>query len=129
MTVVNAVKAAAANGTVIRGIHLTFSAPSIIEILAPAGLSFVYIDGEHGNFDGRDIEASCLAAERHGLTLIARVPDRSAATITRFLDRGVAGIIVPHVESVAEAREAIDATYFAPLGSRSFGGGGPSISR
>jgi len=59
------------------------------------------------------------------MTPIARVPDRSAGTITRFLDRGVLGIVAPHVESVADAREAIDATYFAPLGNRSFGGGRP----
>ena len=121
----NAVKAAAASGQVVRGIHLTFAAPAIIEILAPARLDFVYLDGEHGTFDWRDIEAGCVAAERHGLTPIARVPDRSAGTITRFLDRGVVGIVAPHIESVADAREAIDATYFAPLGNRSFGGGRP----
>jgi len=121
----NAVKAAAASGQVVRGIHLTFAAPAIIEILAPARLDFVYLDGEHGTFDWRDIEAGCVAAERHGMTPIARVPDRSAGTITRFLDRGVVGIVAPHVESVADAREAIDATYFAPLGNRSFGGGRP----
>ncbi len=125
MTRGNAVKAAAASGQIVRGIHLTFAAPTIIEILAPARLDFVYLDGEHGTFDWRDVEASCVAAERHGMTPIARVPDRSAATITRFLDRGVIGIVAPHVESVADAREAIDATYFAPLGNRSFGGGRP----
>jgi len=125
MTIGNAVKAAAASGTIVRGIHLTFAAPSIIEILAPARLDFVYLDGEHGTFDWRDLETSCVTAERHGMTPIARVPDRSAGTITRFLDRGVLGIVAPHVESVADAREAIDATYFAPLGQRSFGGGRP----
>jgi 4-hydroxy-2-oxoheptanedioate aldolase len=121
----NAVKAAAASGAIVRGIHLTFAAPNIIEILAPARLDFVYIDGEHGTFDWRDIETSCITAERYGLTPIARVPDRSAATITRFLDRGVMGIVAPHIESVADAEEAIEATYFAPLGDRSFGGGRP----
>lgn len=125
MTIGNAVKAASASGQTVRGIHLTFAAPQIIEILAPARLDFVYIDGEHGTFDWRDIEVSCVTAERHGMTPIARVPDRSAGTITRFLDRGVLGIVAPHVESVEDAREAIDATYFAPRGNRSFGGGRP----
>jgi 4-hydroxy-2-oxoheptanedioate aldolase len=125
MTIGNAVKAAAAGGHTVRGVHLTFAAPQIIEILAPARLDFVYIDGEHGTFDWRDIEVSCVTAERHGMTPIARVPDRTAGTITRFLDRGVLGIVAPHVESVDDAREAIDATYFAPLGNRSFGGGRP----
>ena len=125
MIAANPVKRAAADGTTIRGLHLTFPSPAIVEIAASTGLDFVYIDGEHGCFDWRDVEATCIAAERHGLTPIARVPDASAATIARFLDRGVRGIVVPHVESVDDARRAIDAAYFAPAGSRSFGGGRP----
>ncbi len=87
----NRVKEAAASGERIRGIHLTFAAPSVIEVLASANLHFVYIDGEHGCFDWRDVEAACITAERHDLTPIARIPDLSSATITRFLDRGVRG--------------------------------------
>jgi 2-keto-3-deoxy-L-rhamnonate aldolase RhmA len=121
----NVVKQAAANGTEIRGCHLTFAAPPVIEVLASLELDFVYIDGEHGTFDFKDIEVACLAAERHDIIPIARVPDRTAPTITRFLDRGVRGIVVPHVDSVADAAEALDAVYFSPTGSRSFGGGRP----
>ncbi len=104
---------------------MTFAAPPVIEILASLDLDFIYIDGEHGAFDLKDVEIACLAAERHDLVPIARVPDRTAATITRFLDRGVRGIVVPHVDSVADAQEALDAIYFSPRGSRSFGGGRP----
>ena len=121
----NAVKDAAASGKRIRGVHLTFAAPAVIEVLANVDLHFVYLDGEHGCFEGRDIEAGCVAAERHDMTPIARVPDVSAATIVRFLDRGVRGIVAPHVESLEVARKVIDFAYFAPLGSRSFGGGPP----
>ena len=125
----NAVKEAASTGKSIRGVHLTFAAPAIIEVLAAADLDFVYIDGEHGCFDWRDIEAGCIAAERHGLTTIARVPDRSSATITRFLDRGVRGIVAPHVESIDEARAVLEAAYFSPLGQRSFGAGRPEYGQ
>lgn len=121
----NAVKHAAASGDTIRGIHLTFAAPAVIEVLASERLDFVYIDGEHGCFDWRDIELMCIAAERHDLTPIARIPDPSSATITRFLDRGVRGIVVPHVESLDDAQRVIDAAYFAPAGARSFGAGRP----
>ncbi|TCR85958.1 aldolase/citrate lyase family protein [Rhizobium sp. BK376] len=121
----NIVKQAAATRENIRGIHLTFPAPTIIEVLSLLDLDFVYLDGEHGSFDTRDLETACIAAERYDMVPIARVPDRSAATITRFLDRGVRGIIIPHVDSVADAKEALDAVYFSPQGSRSFGGGRP----
>jgi 4-hydroxy-2-oxoheptanedioate aldolase len=129
MTSRNLVKEAAANGQMIRGVHLTFAAPSVIEVLAAADLQFVYLDGEHGCFDWRDIEATCITAERHDLTPIARIPDASSSTITRFLDRGMRGLVVPHVESLDDAKSAIDAAYFAPVGSRSFGAGRPEYGQ
>ena len=129
MKVTNAVKDAAASGVKIRGIHLTFAAPAVIEVLAAAELQFVYIDGEHGRFDWRDIEEACIAAERHDLTPIARIPDVSSATITRFLDRGVRGIVAPHIESVEAARKVVDAAYFGPLGNRSYGASRPHYGR
>jgi 2-keto-3-deoxy-L-rhamnonate aldolase RhmA len=121
----NFVKDAARNGGTVRGIHVTFPAPTVIEVLAPLGLDFVYIDGEHGRFDWRDVELMCLTAERYDLTPIARVPDPSSSTITRYLDRGVRGLVVPHVESVDDAKRAIEACCFAPAGARSFGAGRP----
>ncbi len=121
----NEVKAAARERRPIRGVHLTFPSTNAIEVLATVGLDFVYLDGEHGAFGQRDVEFCCLAAERHGLTVVARVPDRSVATITSFVDRGVLSLVVPHVESVEHAREAMAAAYYAPLGARSFGGGRP----
>lgn len=122
----NVVKAAAASGEVIRGVHLTFPAPPAIEVLArSADLQFVYIDGEHGNFDWRDIEIACVTAELCGLTPIARVYDRQVSTITRFLDRGVLGVVAPHIETKADAEEVVAASYFTPMGKRSFGAGRP----
>lgn len=123
----NAIKRAIADGRRIRGFHLTFPAPGVIELMAIVGIDYVYLDGEHGAFDVRDIEAACIAAERHGVTAIARVPDPSPATISRFLDRGVRGVVVPHVDSVAEARAVVDAACFGPVGNRSFGGGRPKF--
>jgi len=129
MKITNAVKDAAATGRRVRGIHMTFAAPSVIEVLAVVELDFVYIDGEHGCFDWRDIEAACLAAERHQLTPIARIPDASSATITRFLDRGVRGLVAPHIESLDAARGVIESMYFAPMGQRSFGAGRPEYGQ
>lgn len=120
MVAVNPVKAAAATGRSIRGVHLTFAAPAVIEVLSSLDLQFFFIDAEHGCFDWRDIEIACITAERCNVTAIARVPDIATATITRFLDRGVRGIVAPHIESVEDARKVIDAACFAPLGQRSF---------
>jgi 4-hydroxy-2-oxoheptanedioate aldolase len=127
MTSENRLKRAIADGRTIKGVHMTFAMPTVIEVLALLDLDFVYLDGEHGCFEWRDIEAACITAERHGMTPIARVPDAEVATITRFLDRGVKGVIVPHVDSVADAERVIEAAYYAPRGQRSFGGSRPKF--
>ncbi|MCO5091693.1 aldolase/citrate lyase family protein [Bosea sp. (in: a-proteobacteria)] len=121
----NSLKQAIADNRRIKGVHFTYPALAAMEILAAGGIDYIYIDGEHGAFTISDIEAACIAAERHGVTPIARVPDGTAPVITQFLDRGVRGIVVPHVETVEQARIAVEATYYAPLGQRSFGGGRP----
>jgi 2-keto-3-deoxy-L-rhamnonate aldolase RhmA len=121
----NAVKDAASARRSIRGVHMTFAAPAAIEVLVAAGIEFVYLDGEHGCFDWRDIEIACVTAERWDLTLISRVPDRAASTINRYLDRGVQGIVAPHVETAEQAEHVVRATYYTPLGERSFGGNRP----
>lgn len=122
---VNAIRRAIAENHRIRGLHLTFPAPGVIELMALAGIDYVYFDGEHGAFDARDLEACSIAAELHGITAIARVPDSQPATITQFLDRGLKGVVVPHVENVDEAKRVIDAAYYGPRGNRSFGGARP----
>jgi 2-keto-3-deoxy-L-rhamnonate aldolase RhmA len=124
----NSIRAAIAEGRKIRGLHMTFAQVGVIELLALAGIDYVYLDGEHGAFEARDIEYACVAAERHGITPIARVPDPSHATIIRFLDRGIKGIVVPHVDTVDEAKAVIDAAYFGPIGNRSFGGNRPKFT-
>ena len=121
----NVVKEAARSGGKVRGLFMAFAAPNVIELLA-GEVDFVFLDGEHGAFSPRELETACMIGERCGLTVIARVPDGSARTITHFLDRGVLGILVPHVDTAAQARAAVNAAYFAPLGQRSFGGSRPA---
>jgi 4-hydroxy-2-oxoheptanedioate aldolase len=123
----NAVKEAAAKRTKVRGVHLSFPAPQIIEVLGPTGLDFVYFDGEHGAFDTHDLAEHCRTAELVGLTPIARLPNTATDTITQYLDRGVRGLILPHIETVAQAKAIVGAAYYAPLGSRSYGAGRPEF--
>lgn len=117
----NPIKRAIREGGKVRGFHLTFPCPALIELLLGQGLDFIYFDGEHGPFAPREIEECCRAAEWAGLTPIARVPDISEGTINLFLDRGIRGIVGPHIASRKEAEALVRACYFAPLGERSWG--------
>jgi 2-keto-3-deoxy-L-rhamnonate aldolase RhmA len=122
---INRLKDAIARRTRIKGVHFTYYAPAALEILSGLGLDFVYIDGEHGLFALSEVESSCILAERYGITPIARVRANTVDVITQYLDRGVKGIVVPHVEDAADACRAVDACFYQPLGQRSFGGGRP----
>src|SRR5207302_9046245 len=64
------------------------------------------IDCEHGPMSLDEVEHMVRAAEVFGITPITRIPNHEDSTILRFLDRGVQGIIVPHVNT-REAAEAV----------------------
>ena len=118
----NRVKAAMGEGRLAYGYNLAFPAPWVVDILAKQRFDFVWLDGEHGPFGLEQLEHMCRAAEAAGVTPIARVPDIKASTILRFLDRGIQGVLGPHIASAADAEELVRSCYFGPLGDRSFGG-------
>ena len=117
----NRVKAAMRAGRKAYGYNLSFPSPWVIDILGKLDFDFVFIDGEHGPFGLDQLEDLCRTAERHNLTTIARVPDIGSSTILRYLDRGIMGILGPHIATEADARQLVRACYFGPLGERSFG--------
>ncbi|WP_155060332.1 HpcH/HpaI aldolase family protein [Streptomyces blattellae] len=100
------------------GIRLQLPSPDIAEIAGYAGADFVWLDAEHGTMDLRDIGEVVRAADASGIDAIVRVPDHSASFIQRVLDTGAAGIIAPHVRTVAEAAAIAEATRFGPTGTR-----------
>ena len=117
----NRVKSAMQAGRKAHGYNLAFPSPWVIDILGKLDFDFVFIDGEHGPFDLTQLEDLCRTAERHRVTPIARVPDIGSSTILRYLDRGITGVLGPHIATEADARQLVRACYFGPLGERSFG--------
>lgn len=106
------------------GLSLVFPSAEAIELVGMlGGFDFVNLDGEHGLFSPESIDAMVRVADGYGLTTIARVPDKSPNAINLFLDRGVMGVLGPHVETAEEAKALVDACRFTPEGERSWGGG------
>lgn len=118
----NRVKAALREGRMAYGYNLAFPSPWVVDILGMLDFDFVWIDGEHGPFGLDQLEDLCRTARAYNVTPIARVPDIGSSTILRFLDRGVMGIIGPHIACKTDAEQLVKACYFGPLGERSFGG-------
>ena len=123
MTPTNKIKAAMAAGRKAHGFRLTVPSPAIVEILGLLKFDYVYIDDEHGVFGNEVLEDICRAADLVGMTPIARVPDLTGPTINRRLDRGIRGIVGPHVGTRAEAEMLVQSCLFGPQGARSLGGG------
>jgi 2-keto-3-deoxy-L-rhamnonate aldolase RhmA len=98
--------------------------PNIAMIAASCGFDALYIDLEHNPTSLETAAAICVAAIGLGITPIARVFLQDAA---RILDCGAQGVMVPHVNTAAEARAIVDACRFAPLGHRSAAGTLPSL--
>lgn len=90
-----------------------------IEILGAAGFDFVVIDGEHAPLDRATIDLMILASRAAGMTPLVRVGGLDQ--ILTALDCGAAGVMVPHVSSVEDARAVASACRYAG-GTRGFAG-------
>ena len=88
--------------------------PQIVEMLGHAGFDWVLIDMEHGTITLETAELMIMAAESAGVTPIVRPPSNSSAHISAAMDRGAAGVQVPHVNTVEDARRAVAAVKFGP---------------
>ena len=102
---------------------LNFPSLQLVELAAHIGFDAINCDAEHGNFTPESIDDICRVANGYGLTVTARVPDKSPYWINLFLDRGIQGITGPHVENEKEAQDFVDSCLLPPNGKRSWGGG------
>jgi len=100
------------------GTLLRMPSEGLVEMTALVGMDFVVIDTEHGPSDQIPLTAHLLAAAAAGIPALVRVGD--IREILRVLDLGAAGIIAPHISSVAAAQEVLTAALYPPHGERGF---------
>ena len=104
------------------GTWIKLSSPESVEIMAHAGFDFVVIDLEHTTLDLGAASTHIAMARALGVDPLVRVPDHGLSVIQRVLDAGAAGVVVPHVDTVQQARAVVRATCFPPRGDRGSGG-------
>jgi 4-hydroxy-2-oxoheptanedioate aldolase len=95
-------------------------------VAAASGFDAVYVDLEHTATSFETVSLLCTGAIAAGITPLVRVPSHAHDQLTRSLDVGAMGVIVPHVETRAEAAAIVDACRFPPRGHRSVAGPNPS---
>ena len=90
-------------------------------LLKAAGLDFFFVDTEHSTATYSQIQGLCRAARGVGIVPLARVTQNEPFFITRALDVGPMGLVIPRVHSASEARDAIKNMKYLPEGARGFG--------
>jgi 4-hydroxy-2-oxoheptanedioate aldolase len=119
----NAMKGRLLAGEPAFGVSVMIPSPQLVEMLGALGFDWVLLDCEHGALTPESVELMAIAAEASGMTAIARPATRGADHILQLLDRGVAGVQVPHVNTAEQARAVVQAAKYHPLGRRGLAAG------
>ena len=100
-----------------------------IALMASAcGFDSLYVDMQHSTIPLDTTSAICALASAAGVAPLVRVPGVDTTLACRLLDGGATGIIVPDVESVAQAATMAHAIHYPPRGNRSVMGSGLSTA-
>lgn len=123
MNLTNPVKDKLAAGGTVYGCFIPTVAALDVEIIAAAGFDFALLDGEHGPLSAESAYPMILAAESRGMSAFTRVGQNDRQVILKFLDIGVAGVMIPQVMTADQADQAVKATKYWPDGTRGLAGG------
>ena len=107
-------------GETLLGTMVTLASAASAEVLAAVGFDWLFIDGEHGPLETREL-AEILQGVSHKTACIVRVPQAAEVPIKRALDLGAHGIIVPQVNTAEQAADVVRWSRYAPEGARGVG--------
>ncbi len=91
------------------------------EVVSASGCDWLCIDTQHGLIDDAAMRVMVQAAAIRRTPVAVRVPWNEPASIMRALDAGADAVIVPMVNTAEDARLAVAASKYPPLGFRSWG--------
>ncbi len=90
----------------------------MVRAVSSCGFHFAYIDLEHTALDVPDASRLAIACLESGVSPIARIPPGDYATAGKLIDGGLQGIIVPGVDTLEQAKEAVENCKYRSVGSR-----------
>ncbi len=116
----NRFKRALAEGRPQIGFWCTLPSGTVAELLAGAGFDWLVLDTEHSPADPITALAQMQAAAAYDVSCVVRPAWNDLVLIKRFLDVGAQTLLVPYVQSAAEAEAAVAAMRYPPEGMRGF---------
>lgn len=115
----NLLKKQLKEGNFILGTMLSeITTPNIVRMFAAGGFNFVIIDCEHGYFDYSQVAAIVGIAKGINLPTIIRIPLISRECITKYMDMGADGLLVPMTGTKEDIKKVVDYAKYSPLGQR-----------
>lgn len=105
-------------GQPVVGPFIKACSPALIEILGLTGFDYALLDMEHSPVSVEQLEHLVRAAETTGLCPFVRASGISEAEILHPLDKGAVGLLVPMVNTKAEAEQVVHCAKYAPVGAR-----------
>ncbi len=109
------------SGAPLLGTFQKTPSPILCEVLARSGLDVICIDAEHAPFDRGDIDSCVFALRSAGVASLVRVASHAPEQILNALDCGATGVVVPHIMTVADARELARVAHYG-RGGRGYAG-------
>jgi 2-dehydro-3-deoxyglucarate aldolase/4-hydroxy-2-oxoheptanedioate aldolase len=104
------------------GTFLGLGSAASAEVCALSGFDWLLVDLEHGGGGEEALLGQILAATVHGVPLVVRTESAERIRAGRVLDLGAAGIMVPRLETPAQAAEAVSHLRYPPAGVRGVAG-------
>jgi 2-dehydro-3-deoxy-L-rhamnonate aldolase len=117
----NPFKAALQRGETQIGLWLSSTSAYMAEIAATSGYDWLLIDGEHAPNTVQDLYHQLQAVAPYASQPVIRPVDDHRSLIKQVLDIGTRTLLIPMVESAAQARDIVSATRYPPLGVRGVG--------
>jgi len=99
-----------------------FSWTGIVPAMRKEDIDFVIIEMEHNFFDWRDMEGLLRMCDMVGLPSIVRVPEIRYQQVSKVMDLGANGILIPRVETLEQLEQVIEFSRLPPVGKKGIGG-------
>lgn len=110
-----------ANNEVTFGSWITLGHPAVAEIMSSAGFDWLVVDMEHSAITLAEAQGLIRTIELSGPVPLVRVGANDPTAIKRVMDAGAHGVVVPMVNSAEDARRAVAAVKYPPVGTRGVG--------
>jgi 4-hydroxy-2-oxoheptanedioate aldolase len=106
-------------GDLCTGTFLLFlSGGDVVQFFAGMGFDYLILDMEHGSLDHARARETLMIARASGVAALVRVSEVHYSLVTRALDAGAEGIVLPRVESRKQCEELVRYARYSPEGQR-----------